>query len=66
MCSDERQDSPFLLTQNYPCTVRQGRVNRSMQMNIRITTGKKVHFRAHWGGQEGFLEKVTSKARPKR
>lgn len=66
MCSDKGQDSLFLLPQNFPCVVRQRHVNRNIQMDmLRIIMGKKVHSRARLRDQEGFLKKVTSKARPK-
>lgn len=57
----------FLLPQNFPRVVRQRHVNRNIQMDvIRIIMGREVHSRAHLRDQEGFLKKVTSKARPKR
>lgn len=57
----------FLLPQNFARVVRQRHVNRNIQMDvIRIIMGRKVHARAHLRDQEGFLKKVTSKARPKR
>lgn len=67
MCSDKGQDSLFLLPRNFPCTVRQRHVIRIVQVKmVRIIMERKLHSRAHLRDQEGFLEKATSEARPKR